>query len=71
MMMTVAEILINRAKYLFMLNEIFHDKTINDLIDDFKTEGKITDIYTLEECQSKIKPTTFYIGLIKRLKNVI
>lgn len=64
------DILINRAKYLYMLNLVFEDYLTSEIIEEYHNQGKIKKIETLEECQTLIKPTTIYLGLIKRLKNI-
>jgi hypothetical protein len=68
--MSNAEILINRIKYLYMLNQIFHDEIINENIIELNKKGKIKLINTLEECQNEIKPSTVYIGLIKQINKL-
>lgn len=53
-----------------ILDEIFKDELINDRINMLRQIKQIPDnIYTLEEAQKEIKPSTIYIGLIKRLNN--
>jgi len=59
-------ILINRIKYLYHLNYIFNNESVNNMIDDFKEKNVFVDIDKLEDCQKGIKPTTIYLGSIKR-----
>ena len=66
-----SETLINRSKYVYMLNLIFEDELIQEIIDEYYNQGKIKDIDTLDECQTLIKPTTIYLGLVNRLKNLV
>lgn len=69
--MDTSLLLINRAKYLYMLNLVFEDDLTQEIIDEYYNQGKIKEINTLEECQTLIKPTTIYLGLVKRLKNLV
>lgn len=64
-------ILINRAKYLYMLNLVFDDYLTNEIIDEYRKQGKLKEINTLDDCNTYIKASTIYLGLIKRLKNLI
>jgi hypothetical protein len=64
-------ILINRAKYLYMLNLIFKDELTNEIINEYHKKEKFREINTLDECNTHIKPTTMYLGLVKRLKYIV
>lgn len=52
------------------LNRIFNDKEINKLIIENFMKGE-SNIKNLKDCQNEIKPSTFYLGMIKRCNDYI
>ena len=49
------------------LNKIFNDNLIINLIKQTTLADKIKEIKNLEECQTQLKPSTFYLGAINRM----